>query len=68
MADGRCGGQDTTHALRTRLTDQDTQGTDQKTHGPRKGAMQVESMMCLFFARRVSQKNGRHIFFGMYSI
>lgn len=34
MADG---GQDTSHALRTRLTDQDTQGTDQKTHGPRKG-------------------------------
>ena len=48
MADGRCGGQDTSHALRTRLTDQDTQGTDQKTHGPRKGAIHVESIIYIY--------------------
>ena len=34
MADRWCGGQDTSHAVGTRLTDQDTQGTDEEAHGP----------------------------------
>ena len=51
MADRRCGGQDTSHALRARLTDQDAQGTDEKTHGPENISIHVESIRCVYIAK-----------------